>query len=93
MVNGEIADYRRAMADTAMAARALKDFFSMRKAEMRPMTSLRDVDLSGVISPGMTDITGRGVRSELTAMAMDFIRRGKFSETDAEDDAEEDQRA
>jgi hypothetical protein len=93
MVNGEIADYRRAMADTAMAARALKDFFSMRKAEMRPMTSLRDVDLSGVISPGMTDITGRGVRSELTAMAMDFIRRGKFSETDIEDDTEEDQRA
>jgi len=86
MVSKEIGEYRRAMTDTAMAASALKDFFEMRKAELRPMTSLRDVDLSGVISAGWTDAMGHSVRSETTAVAMDFIRRGKFSETDAEED-------
>jgi Helicase conserved C-terminal domain len=90
MVNREINEYRKAMADTHMAASALKDFFELRKAELRPMTSLRDVDLGGIISASYTDAMGRPTRSETTAAAMDFIRRGKFSETDTEDDCEED---
>jgi hypothetical protein len=89
MIAREISEYRKAMTDTHMAASALKDFFELRKAELRPMTSLRDVDLGGVISAGFTDATGRPVRSETTGAAMDFIRRGKFSETDAEDDSDE----
>jgi hypothetical protein len=90
MVSKELNEYRKAMADTHMAASALKDFFELRKAELRPMTSLRDVDLNGVISAGWTDVTGHRTRSETTAAVMDFIRRGKFSETDAEEDSEED---
>ena len=90
MVSKELNEYRKAMADTQMAASALKDFFELRMAELRPMTSLRDVDLNGVISAGWTDAMGHRTRSETTAAAMDFIRRGKFSETDAEEDSEED---
>jgi Helicase conserved C-terminal domain len=89
MISREISEYRKAMADTHMAASALKDFFELRKAELRPMTSLRDVDLGGVISAGYSDVAGKLVRSETTGAAMDFIRRGKFSETDAEDDSDE----
>ena len=90
MVSREINEYKNAMADTTMAASALKDFFELRKKELRPMTSLRDVDLSGVINAGRTDSSGRPVPYETTAAAMDFIRRGKFSETDAEEDSQED---
>jgi Helicase conserved C-terminal domain len=90
MVSKELNEYRKAMADTSMAASTLKDFFELRKAELRPMTSLRDVDLNGVISAGLTDATGHRTRSEITAAVMDFLRRGKFSEIDPEEDSEQD---
>lgn len=86
MVIREISDYRQAMTDTALGATSLREFFSRRNAELRPMTSLRDVDLQGVISEGWTDARGNRVQAGMTAVAMNFIRRGVVGELDEEDD-------
>lgn len=86
MITREISDYRQAMTDTALGASSLREFFSRRNAELRPMTSLRDVDLQGVISEGWRDARGNTVQAGMTAMAMNFIRRGILGELDEEDD-------
>jgi hypothetical protein len=86
MVTREISEYRQAMTDTALGASSLREFFSRRNAELRPMTSLRDVDLQGVISEGWTDARGNRVPAGTTAVAMNFIRRGIVGELDEEDD-------
>jgi hypothetical protein len=86
MVTREISEYRQAMTDTALGASSLREFFSRRNAELRPMTSLRDVDLQGVISEGWTDARGNRVQAGMTAVAMNFIRRGIVGELDEEDD-------
>jgi hypothetical protein len=85
MVTREISEYRQAMTDTALGASSLREFFSRRNAELRPMTSLRDVDLQGVISEGWTDARGNRVQAGMTAVAMNFIRRGVVGELDEED--------
>ncbi len=86
MVTREISEYRQAMTDTALGASSLREFFSRRNAELRPMTSLRDVDLQGVISEGWTDARGNRVQPGTTAAAMNFIRRGIVGELDEEED-------
>lgn len=85
LVTREISDYRQAMTDTALRTTSLREFFSRRNAELRPMTSLRDVDLQGVISEGWTDARGNRVQAGTTAAAMNFIRRGVVGELDEED--------
>jgi len=86
LVTREISEYRQAMTDTALGASSLREFFSRRNAELRPMTSLRDVDLQGVISEGWTDARGNRVQAGMTAVAMNFIRRGVVGELDEEGD-------
>lgn len=86
MVTREISEYRQAMAGTVLGATSLREFFGRRNAELRPMTSLRDVDLQGVISEGWTDARGHRVQQGTTASAMNFIRRGIVGELDEEDD-------
>lgn len=89
MVMHEVAEYRKAMADTQMSARSLNKFFENWKRDLRPMISLRDVDLPGVISESFSDAWGNFLREGVSADVMDFIRSGKVGELDDEDDSAE----
>jgi hypothetical protein len=76
MVTHEVATYREKMADTQMGARALNKFFETWKRELRPMISLRDVDLPGVISESFSDAWGHLLKQGASADVMGFIRSG-----------------
>jgi hypothetical protein len=63
----------------------LNQFFALRDALLRPMTSLRDVDQPGVIHESRVDASSKLVKDGLTARAMTFIRRGSGADIDAGD--------
>jgi len=90
MVTHEVATYREKMADTQMGARALNKFFETWKRELRPMISLRDVDLPGVISESFSDAWGHLLKQGASADVMGFIRSGLVGELDEEEDSPED---
>ena len=85
-VRQEINDYRDNMETAELRNTELRNFFEKVDQSLRPMTSLRDVDLAGYISESHTDVAGKKVDEGQTARAMNFIRRGVAGELDAEDD-------
>lgn len=66
-------------------ATRLVNFFAVRNSLLRPMTSLRDVDLPGVIRESGLDAASRRVDDGVTARAMKFIRRGSGADLDSTD--------
>jgi hypothetical protein len=90
LVQREINEYWNAMDVAELRHTDFKNFFERKEQSLRPMTSLRDVDLAGFISESRTDADGKKVAEGETARAMSFIRRGVAGELDAEDDAAED---
>jgi hypothetical protein len=75
-VRQEIGEYRTNMATARLRTTQLKDFFAYVDPSLRPMTSLRDVDLPGVIRESFTDASDVRTREGHTADVMNFIRRG-----------------
>lgn len=67
----------------------LGKFFAVRNSLLRPMTSLRDVDLPGLIFESRADAAYRHVDDGMTARAMKFIRRGSGADIDSTDSATE----
>ncbi|MCE4540431.1 hypothetical protein LXT12_24580 [Pelomonas sp. P7] len=67
----------------------LGKFFAVRNSLLRPMTSLRDVDLPGLIHESKADAGYRQVSDGMTARAMKFIRRGSGADIDSTDGATE----
>jgi hypothetical protein len=86
LVRKEIRDYWNAMDVADVRNTEFKNFFEKVDRSLRPMTSLRDVDLAGYISESRTDVSGTKVDEGQTARAMAFIRRGVAGELDDEDD-------
>ena len=67
----------------------LARFFEMRDRLNRPMTSLRDVDLPGLIYESAKDCSSARVDEGATARAMKFIRGGPGSDIDSTDERTE----
>jgi hypothetical protein len=76
--------------DKYVNSTTLGKFFAVRNSLLRPMTSLRDVDLPGLIHESRTaDAGNRQVGEGMTARAMKFIRRGSGADIDSTDGATE----
>lgn len=60
-------------------------FFAARNSLLRPMTSLRDVDLPGLIREGKLDASSKLAPDGATRRAMNFIRRGSGADLDSTD--------
>lgn len=71
--------------DRNVNATRLVKFFEARSSLLRPMTSLRDVDLPGIICESKLDAASRQVKDDMTARAMLFIRRGSGADIDTTD--------
>jgi hypothetical protein len=87
LVQKEIKDYWIAMDVPELRHMDFKNFFERKEQTLRPMTSLRDVDLAGYISESRTDVDGKRAAEGETARAMSFIRRGVAGELDEEDES------
>lgn len=90
LVQKEINDYWNAMDVAELRHTDFKNFFERKEQSLRPMTSLRDVDLAGYICESRTDADGKKAVEGETARAMSFVRRGVAGELDEEDEAVED---
>jgi superfamily II DNA/RNA helicase len=86
LVQKEISGYWKDMDVAALRHTEFKNFFEQRDQSLRPMTSLRDVDLAGFINESRSDALGKKTEEGQTARAMNFIRRGVAGELDDEDD-------
>lgn len=71
----------------------LRNLFGYMRPELRPMMSLRDVDLPGVIAESKQDVNLAWATNGHTNIAMRFIRHGSTGELDDEDDVLEGQQA
>jgi hypothetical protein len=71
--------------DELVTGTKLTRFFEVRDRLNRPMTSLRDVDLPGVIYESSRDAGASKVGEGVTARAMQFIRRGTGADIDSTD--------
>ena len=60
----------------------LSKFFEARNSNLRPMTSLRDVDQPGVIYEAAYDASYKRAPADTTARVMQFIRRGSGADVD-----------
>lgn len=90
LVRKEINDYWTAMDVPELRHTDFKNFFEHKEQSLRPMTSLRDVDLAGYISESRTDADGKKAAEGETARAMSFIRRGVAGELDEENNTADD---
>jgi hypothetical protein len=74
--------------DEMVKGGTLKAFFDYQKDPMlKPMTSLRDVDVAGVIQMSPVDARGKGQDSESVASAMKLARHGSAEwDADSEDE-------
>lgn len=86
LVQKEIVAYWIAMDDPELRHTDFTNFFGQKEQALRPMTSLRDVDLAGFIAEARIDALGKRVEEGQTALAMTFIRRGVAGELDQEED-------
>ncbi len=86
VVRNAIRDYWSAMDFAEIRNTEFKNFFEKINRSLRPMTSLRDVDLAGYISESRSDVSGARVEEGQTARAMKFIRKGVAGELDDEND-------
>lgn len=75
--------------DELVTGTKLTRFFEVRDRLNRPMTSLRDVDLPGVIYESNRDAGAAKVGDGATARAMQFIRRGTGADIDSTDERTE----
>jgi hypothetical protein len=75
--------------DDLVVGTKLVKFFEMRDRLNRPMTSLRDVDLPGLIHESRRDAASGKVSEGATARAMQFIRRGTGADIDSTDERTE----
>jgi hypothetical protein len=91
-VRDEVHRYLAAM-DGVGKSMELGNLFGFLRAELRPMMSLRDVDLPGVIAESPLDINRDRAREGHTNMAMSFIRHGSTGELDDDDDGLEEDEA
>jgi len=89
LVKDELADYQRKMAIDRLVNSYLGNFFEQRNASLRPMTSLRDVDVPGLIHESIFDAADRKAPAGATARAMLFIRRGSGADIDDVDPDDE----
>ena len=89
LVREQLADYQRDMEVERLANSYLGNFFALRNASLRPMTSLRDVDLPGVIHESGIDASSRRAPPDATARVMTFIRRGSGANIDDSDPRDE----
>jgi hypothetical protein len=89
LVKNELADYERGMAVERLVNSYLGNFFELRNAALRPMTSLRDVDLPGIIHESGIDAAAHRVPPDATARVMLFIRRGSGADIDDADPKQE----
>lgn len=69
--------------DRLVNATRLVKFFEGRSSQLRPMTSLRDVDQPGILYESKLDASSRPARDDVTARAMLFIRRGSGADIDS----------
>jgi hypothetical protein len=89
LVREQLADYQRDMEVERLVNSYLGNFFGLRNASLRPMTSLRDVDLPGVIHESGIDAASRRAPPDATARVMTFIRRGSGANIDDSDPKDE----
>lgn len=93
LVQEQLADYQRDMAVERLVNSYLGNFFELRNASLRPMTSLRDVDLPGIIHQSLYDASSHKVPPDATARVMTFIRRGSGANIDDSDPRDESREA
>ncbi len=89
LVNRELTQHRNDMNEPDLKHTEFRNFFEQRERALRPMTSLRDVDLAGILAESKSDASGKKSYEGMTALAMNFIRRGVVGELDDEDDEED----
>ena len=89
LLRKQLAEYRQDMETERLVNSLLRNFFEARNANLRPMTSLRDVDQPGVIHESGIDASSRPVPQDMTARVMQFIRRGSGADIDDVDAVEE----
>lgn len=75
--------------DDLVTGTKLTKFFEMRDRLNRPMTSLRDVDLPGLIHESAKDAASSRAGEGATLRAMQFIRRGTGADIDSTDERTE----
>ncbi len=72
--------------DPLLAQESLYSYFREQQSVMnRPMTSLRDVDESGMIHLGGKDLNGKRLNNATARLVMGFIRNGVAESTDLAD--------
>jgi hypothetical protein len=85
LVKRELAEYQKSMSVERLVNSYLGNFFELRDSSLRPMTSLRDVDLPGIIHESGIDASSRKAPPDATARVMLFIRRGSGADIDDSD--------
>lgn len=90
LIKSELSHYQQDFAvERLVASTRLAKFFEGRNALLRPMTSLRDVDQSGVIHESRYDAASKKSSEGTTARAMLFIRKGSGADIDSADSRRE----
>lgn len=86
LIKNQLAHYQQDFAiERLVVSTRLVKFFEGRNALLRPMTSLRDVDQSGVIHEAKYDAASKKAGDGATERAMYFIRKGSGADSDASD--------
>lgn len=90
LLKGQLTLYQQDLGvDRYVNSTRLVQFFAVRNSLLRPMTSLRDVDLPGLIHESGVDAGSKRVEEGATARVMNFIRRGPGADIDSTDSATE----
>lgn len=86
LLKEQLSDYQKGLGTARLVnATRLEKFFALRDGLLRPMTSLRDVDLPGIICESFHDASSHHVKEDSTARVMDFIRKGSGADIDSTD--------
>lgn len=90
LLKGQLTHYQQDLGvDRLVNSTRLVQFFAARNSQLRPMTSLRDVDQPGLIHESGVDASYKRVPEGITARVMTFIRRGSGADIDSTDNATE----
>ncbi|GJI97634.1 hypothetical protein RugamoR57_43520 [Duganella caerulea] len=90
LLKGQLVHYQQDLGiDRLVNGTRLVQFFAARNSQLRPMTSLRDVDQPGLIHESGVDAAYKRVGDGMTARVMTFIRRGSGADIDSTDSATE----
>lgn len=86
LLKDQLTHYRQDLSeDRLVNGTRLVQFFAARDSQLRPMTSLRDVDQPGLIYESRVDASYKRVNDGMTARVMTFIRRGSGADIDSTD--------